>query len=371
MKKHTTSPGPVILFVVLGLALVGSLVATWLSTEPAATPEPGIGAPVPVPPPDEALPPIVLQPSDDPPIDRERYEAALFEVTCARARIEDPRLRRETIDAIWARYDWDEDSFTRAQQLMKDDSQTIEKLRVQMTECTQELAASLSPQYVPVSDLRWRPGRYVDDEVRGSDLVGATLRITLDEQGQLTASFQGKRDDKGFHIPLRGEINHHNGKFIISGSRGPHNARVAGRFKDGQLVGGIQGVIHKQGYRVSFTARDGSVGAPRQPAPIDDVGQARAFSDQAITGADLEKGQLLLKVQADGTTIVGRFQGKRDGRGFSIPLKGTIEQGQVTAAGRRGPNEVRLTGSYTSDGIDGALQGLINKEGYRVSFKAQ
>lgn len=96
-----------------------------------------------------------------------------------------------------------------------------------------------------------------------------------------------------------------------------------------------------------------------------------AFTDNSVSGGGLEKGILKLKVNDDGR-VLGSFQGTREGKGFSIPVKGEMSKdGKFQARGNKGPNQARVTGRYKSGQLNGSIQGSINKKGLRVNYTAK
>jgi hypothetical protein len=209
------------------------------------------------------------------PVNEENYNKALFEKSCVTAKIEDTEKQKAIIDEIYARYGFDEESFGKAQEAMKDKPEVTAALTTKMVDCTAEMAASFAKadaagttagttgttgkEEVKVDKPKtpskaWKAGGYTDGAVKGANLEGAQLRVKINDDGKLSGSFQGKREGKAFSIPFNGEIAK-DGQFNATGNRGPNNARVSGRFKSGQLNGAIQGTINKQGFRVTYVAK--------------------------------------------------------------------------------------------------------------------
>lgn len=114
----------------------------------------------------------------------------------------------------------------------------------------------------------------------------------------------------------------------------------------------------------------GTAAAPDKPEAKKKAWEPGAYTQSDIAQADIEGGQVKMSVKEDGT-VNGRFQGKREGKGFSISFKGSMaDNGQLVAQGTKGQNQIRLTGRYNDGGIHGNVQGSINAKGLRVSFKA-
>lgn len=207
------------------------------------------------------------------PVDAENYNKALFEVTCVRAKITDTEEQKAIIDEVYARYGFDEGSFTAAQEQMKDKPDVTAALTAKMNDCTEELAKGLKEGAAAGTNAgttggekeeakdapkkpskSWKAGAYSDSSIKGGKLEGAQLKLKINDDGKISGRFQGKREGKGFSIPINGEIQK-DGKFNASGSRGPNNARVTGRYKSNQVQGAIQGTLNKQGFRVNYVAK--------------------------------------------------------------------------------------------------------------------
>ena len=208
------------------------------------------------------------------PVNEENYNKALFEKTCVTAKIDDTEKQKVAIDEVYARYGFDEESFGKAQEQMKDKPEVTAALTAKMNDCTPELAASFGPDgatgttagttgaeakekevtKTKTPSKAWKSGAFTDGAVKGGDLEGAQLRLKINDDGKLSGSFQGKREGKGFSIPVNGEIQK-DGAFTATGNRGPNNARVTGRYKSNQVQGSIQGTINKQGFRVNYVAK--------------------------------------------------------------------------------------------------------------------
>jgi hypothetical protein len=206
------------------------------------------------------------------PVNEENYNKALFERSCVIAKVEDTEKQKAIIDEINARYGFDEDSFGKAQEQMKDKPEVTAALTAKMADCTPEMAAGFGSadkgtnagttgKEETKEDTKtkkpskaWKEGAYMDGNVQGGKLEGAKLKMKINDDGKLSGSFQGRREGKGFSIPFNGEIGK-DGQFTATGNKGPNNARVSGRYKSGQVQGKIQGAINQQGFNVTYVAK--------------------------------------------------------------------------------------------------------------------
>lgn len=202
-------------------------------------------------------------------VNEENYLKAIFEVSCVRAKVEDTEKQKEIIAEVYPRYGFTEESFNTAQEAMKDNETIKVSLEKKMTdECTEEFAAGLGKDGAaeekveekvedgkkPAAKKKWAEGSYNDPSVTGGGLEGASLRLNVTKEGKMMGTFKGKREGKGFIIPVNGEIGS-DGTFNISGKKGPNMGRFTGRFNNGQLQGSIKGSINKKGLSVNFSAK--------------------------------------------------------------------------------------------------------------------
>lgn len=220
--------------------------------------------------------PPVEEPAEEPKaeVNEENYLKAAFEVTCVRTKIEDVEKQKEIVAEVYPRYGFTEESFNEAQEAMKDKDTIKTALDAKMAECTPELAASFAkageadadagtaeaPKEDPKKEdpkkpaKAWKAGAYTDNGVKGGGFEAGEIRLNVTDEGKVMGSFKGKREGKGFMIPIKGEIGK-DGSLNASGNKGPNNARVNGRYKDGQVMGKIKGAVNKKGFDVTFNAK--------------------------------------------------------------------------------------------------------------------
>ncbi len=135
-----------------------------------------------------------------------------------------------------------------------------------------------------------------------------------------------------------------------------------------ELAASFEAGAAAAGTTAGTTGKEVAKDKPKKPA---NQWKSGAFTDPSVKGGNLEGANLRLKINDDGK-VVGSFQGKREGKAFSIPMNGNIaKDGQITATGNRGPNNGRMSGRYKSGQVQGAIQGTINKQGFRVNYVAK
>lgn len=109
---------------------------------------------------------------------------------------------------------------------------------------------------------------------------------------------------------------------------------------------------------------------PKADAAPKKAFEAGAYQVSGLSGADYEGVAIKLSVKDDGS-LNGVVQGTREGKGFSIPVKGKIDdKGVVSADGTRGPNQLQIRGSFMDGGIKGSAQGTVNAKGLSMQFQA-
>lgn len=256
----------------LGLLVVG-LIAGCPKEEAPKTEEPTPTEPTPTPTTAAQEEP---KPVEEPPaaeVDKEVFIKAAYEVTCVRAKIEDTEAQKAILAEVFPRYGFDEASFAAAEKTLAGETTVQEAIKSKMEACTPELAAKLkeagadAAAAAPTEEVKedGKPeakkvaakpaveaGRY-SGAVTGGGLEDATLDITVRNDQGISANFVGKREGKRFALGLKGDLAK-DGKFTLSGEKGPLNASVTGAFKSGTAVGQITGKINEKGLSAAFNA---------------------------------------------------------------------------------------------------------------------
>jgi hypothetical protein len=69
--------------------------------------------------------------------------------------------------------------------------------------------------------------------------------------------------------------------------------------------------------------------------------------------------ELMLNIQKD-NLILGSFKGLRDGKKFTIPLRGSLgKDNTFTLSGGSGDNGIKVTGKVSASGAAGGIDGKI------------
>jgi hypothetical protein len=69
--------------------------------------------------------------------------------------------------------------------------------------------------------------------------------------------------------------------------------------------------------------------------------------------------------------VLGSFKGTRDGKAFTLPLRGTVnKQNMLTLNGSKNDTEIKLTGKLSAKGADGNLSGKVYGKPFRADYKA-
>lgn len=92
----------------------------------------------------------------------------------------------------------------------------------------------------------------------------------------------------------------------------------------------------------------------------------------AVTGGGLTDGGVKITVKDGGKTILAKFQGKREGSKFIIPMKGTIaKDGNFTMSGKKGQHTASAKGRFKGGVANARITGSVNKKGLNVTFTAK
>lgn len=245
----------------------------------------------------------------------------------------------------------------------------------------------------PAMNKKWRENRIPDDP-RNPDVSNTRGRVTFAMAGpntrttQLFINFRDNSmlDSQGF-TPI-GEVVGDGMTVVDKLYKGYGEGAPRGKGPDqGELQAKGNEYLKKEFPKLSYIksvtivgddAQEGGSGAaagnddsgkPADAAPAK-AWEAGAYTDSAVKGSGLEGVELRLALKADGS-VTGNVKGKREGKGFSIPVTGKItDDGALTASGNKGSAELTVRAKAKDGTIAGAIQGKINDKGARATFKA-
>lgn len=203
-------------------------------------------------------------------VDEPMYIKAAYEVTCVKAKIEDPEKQTAILAEVYPRYGFETaEAFAAAEAEMKDSESVKMALEEKMKGCTVEVAEGFEEAGAAAAEegeeeeaakkdapkkpsLGYEPGSY-KGTVSGGGITDGKVTVAVRADGKATGVFTGKREGKGFLISLKGEVGK-DGKFRMKGGKG-NTAMVTGTVKGDTANGKIDGLINKQKYSVAFTAK--------------------------------------------------------------------------------------------------------------------
>lgn len=203
-------------------------------------------------------------------VDEPMYIKAAYEVTCVKAKVEDPEKQTAILAEVYPRYGFENaEAFTAAEAQMKDSESVKMALEEKMKTCTVEIAEGFETAGAAEADaaeaadddkpakpakpkLGYEPGSY-KGTVAGGGIQDGSITVAVRDDGRATGVFKGKREGKSFLISLKGEIGN-DGKFRMKGGSG-NTAMVSGTVKGDAANGKIDGVINGQKYTVAFSAK--------------------------------------------------------------------------------------------------------------------
>ncbi len=201
-------------------------------------------------------------------VDEAMYIKAAYEVTCVKAKIEDPEKQKTILAEVYPRYGFETaEAFTAAETSMAGAESVKMALEEKMKNCTVEAAEGFQTAGAadgetaekPAEEtkkaapkLSYTPGGY-SGTVGGGGIEGGTIKLTATDDGKATGVFKGKREGKSFLIALKGEIGK-DGKFRLNGGKG-NSAQVSGTLKGDKANGKIDAIVNKQKFTVAFSAK--------------------------------------------------------------------------------------------------------------------
>lgn len=111
----------------------------------------------------------------------------------------------------------------------------------------------------------------------------------------------------------------------------------------------------------------------KKPKPKPRAYKVGRVQDRGVSAGDISGASVVLNFARDGK-IKGYFKGKRSGKAFNVPLKGTVSKkdGSFSISGRMGQSRVKGRGTANKTGeASGSLSGSIFSKGFRARFKAR
>ena len=117
------------------------------------------------------------------------------------------------------------------------------------TEQPQEEAKTPKTPDPPGPTLSYKPGPYVDNNVREMSITGGRLSLTLTEGGKISGRFSGSRDGKSFSYSVGGTITK---RGTMSGQAG--SLRFKGQANRTIASGVFTGIIHGKRFSTAFKA---------------------------------------------------------------------------------------------------------------------
>lgn len=91
---------------------------------------------------------------------------------------------------------------------------------------------------------------------------------------------------------------------------------------------------------------------------------------RGLAAGDITQTEVMLNIQKD-FLVLGSFKGLRDGKRFTISLRGNVDRGgSINMSGTMGTNRVDLRGTLTKNGASGTLSGSIYGKDFRANFNA-
>lgn len=203
---------------------------------------------------------------DAPEIDEAMFIKAAYEVSCVKAKIDDPEEQKEILEVVYPRYGFETvEEYAVAETALKDSTSVKTALDEKMKDCTVEIAkafktagaAEEAAEAEEEGDDK-KPSKpkaaYKQGTFRGS-LSGAGIesgKVNCTAfSGQLKCLISGKAEGKGFSIPATGKINS-NGSYSAKGERSGNTASMSGQLRGSNGSGKVTLSVFKRDYTTNW-----------------------------------------------------------------------------------------------------------------------
>lgn len=264
-RSNTLTSSLLMLVFVVGLAACDKKKETPTPdvVDPTTTTEPVSETPVEEPKVEE---PVVED--TKPVVDEGKFINAYYEMTCVQKEIVDSAKQKPIIDAILARYEFEQAAYDEAAKTLtvKDNVKIAFKSR--MEKCTKasaegflttgsvEVAAvdATEPVKPKKPSMPKFFGKRTMGTVSGSGIDNGKVIMMIGKDGKISGQFTGKKEGKVFLFPLSGKAER-NGKFRAAGSKGSNRATISGSASTSGVRGKINGTLNKKAFVTSFTGK--------------------------------------------------------------------------------------------------------------------
>lgn len=216
--------------------------------------------------------------AEEPVVDEAMFIKAAYEVSCVKAKVDNPEEQKEILEIVYPRYGFETvEEYQEAETSFKDSPSVKAALDDKMKGCTVEVArgfktAGADEQPAAAEgegeaaekadekgDEKAKPAApaapYKDGSFTGP-YAGTGLksgRINCSAyRGMLKCSVSGSAEGKGFSVPASGKIEK-NGRFDVSGTAGKNKVSLKGQLKGTKAIGSAKLNIFQRDYTANFS----------------------------------------------------------------------------------------------------------------------
>lgn len=199
-------------------------------------------------------------------VDEAMFIKAAYEVSCVKAKIDNPEEQKEILEIVYPRYGFETvEEYAAAETSLKDSASVKAALDAKMADCTEEAAKGFKTagagEEQPAEEAKGdekapakKKPRPIQGTFQGSHsgngIESGRVSCTAN-QGTFKCLVTGKAEGKGFSIPVSGKVDA-SGKFSASGARGKNKASVNGTISGKKASGSLSLTVFERQYTTNW-----------------------------------------------------------------------------------------------------------------------
>lgn len=210
---------------------------------------------------------------EEPEFDEDDFILAAYEIRCVERELEDGDEVDDLKEAIYARYDFTEASFARADEHFAGDEAVELQIDTRLERCDEEGAAEFADrgtgeteesvdEQSDQDEAARAPGPppapavtgEFQEELRGGNFEDTHLQLRIRSNFNIGGELRGERNGTTFLIPISGEVSEDD-VIEARGDRGAHSIELTGQLDENGAQGQLSGQIAGDDVRMRFDAR--------------------------------------------------------------------------------------------------------------------
>ncbi|MGM0555120.1 MAG: hypothetical protein ACQEVA_01965 [Myxococcota bacterium] len=202
-------------------------------------------------------------------VDRDNYIEAAYQVACVEKTIEDVEKRKDIKTEIYARFGFDEESYTAASEALADDEAVKAAVETRMEKCTKEIAEGFAKageegeeaaegeekkeaKKKPAAPKPAATGTF-NGELSGGIEKG-TIKLRIKDDFSVSGTARLTAEGKTQPVAVRGKVSDDKTTVSASGDSGNTDIKVSGAIKGGNVMGSVSGTVYGKNFKSKFTA---------------------------------------------------------------------------------------------------------------------